>query len=128
MPNKERIKLLVDALRSGEYTQTTGVLEKKTENETSNCCLGVACRVAIINGLELDLGTFNGVDSESITTFDGINDVLPQKVMNWYGFEYNSPHVISGSGYKTTAMALNDNEKRNFADIADAFERTYLTN
>ena len=41
MVNKERVKKLVEALRSEEYTQTTGTLH----NLDGYCCLGVACDV-----------------------------------------------------------------------------------
>ena len=54
--NKERIKLWVDALRSGDYQQGFRAMSRiKTEGGDSfvNCCLGVACEVAMANGLEL---------------------------------------------------------------------------
>lgn len=54
-PNKERLQLLVDALYSGEFQQTQGVLKRSKpipQFETGGpvlpvgyCCLGVACEI-----------------------------------------------------------------------------------
>lgn len=67
--NFERIRMWIDALRSGDYTQTSGTLERWTPESpleieagrrgeikkiVKNCCLGVVCDVAIKNGLKLD--------------------------------------------------------------------------
>ena len=51
-----RVRVLVAALRSGRYAQTTGVLQRLEEynkKPAGFCCLGVACEVAIDNGLAL---------------------------------------------------------------------------
>ena len=48
-PNKENIQKWVDGLLSGEYEQGRGKLNK----DGKFCCLGVACEVAIKNGLNL---------------------------------------------------------------------------
>jgi len=42
-PSKKNIRKWVDALRSGEYKQTTGSLH----DADGYCCLGVACKVFI---------------------------------------------------------------------------------
>jgi len=43
MPNTDRIRTWVAALRSGDYRQTQGALS--TPDEDSFCCFGVACKV-----------------------------------------------------------------------------------
>src|SRR2546428_66571 len=46
----------VDALLSGKYKQTEGVLcSVSDKGKLSFCCLGVACEVAIANGVKLNV-------------------------------------------------------------------------
>lgn len=116
---KDRVRLWVDALRSGEYQQTNGTLEKLfgkadgkdgsvTEVKTRNCCLGVACRVAIADGLNLRVSEHDQVPPENWRVFEssknedaswrmgpdtafGANDnstYLPSEVSEWLGFTY----------------------------------------
>lgn len=42
----ERRLALVEALRSGRYSQGTSYLKKRNEGRLQHCCLGVACEVA----------------------------------------------------------------------------------
>jgi len=48
-PTKQQIKKWVRALRSGEYSQTTGQLQ----DDRGHCCLGVACEVFIPKDLHI---------------------------------------------------------------------------
>lgn len=48
---KEIADKWVAALRSGNYKQTTGMLNRNNE---SFCCLGVLCEIAIKDGVELE--------------------------------------------------------------------------
>jgi len=80
--NKEGIKLWVDALRSGQYEQGGGAL-RPTPGQF--CCLGVACEVAIQNGINL------------VRVEDGYKDpdrpgshysgAMPEVVVKWLGLE-----------------------------------------
>lgn len=79
MANNERIQLWQNALRSDRYKQTTGTLA----NEEGHCCLGVACEVAIANGLsvrkaEVGDGSFS---------YDTETDVMPGVVADWFGVD-----------------------------------------
>jgi len=47
-PGKKQIQKWVLALRSGEYSQTTG----KLQDEQGYCCLGVACDIFIPDGMK----------------------------------------------------------------------------
>lgn len=141
-PNKERIKLWVDALRSGKYKQTVGQLRNLNPELTVNgkarpvgyCCLGVACEVAIDNGItfveygDLDWGGWLA---------------LPPQVAEWLGLydddgELAAFPTISDEpaawGEKTwesqkftRADIANDELHWSFAQIADAVEKKYLT-
>lgn len=117
MANKERVQLLVDALKSGEFNQITGYLET-TEG---NCCLGVAGRVSVRNGLELHVTVEDGV-----TFFDDDETTMPQAVMDWYGFVEYDPMLVIEDGTEESAIDLNDSGDYDFNKIADAFKRTYI--
>lgn len=128
---KDRVRLWVDALRSGEYVQTNGTLEKLfgladgndgavTEVKARNCCLGVVCRVAIADGLNLRVGKPSQVPPEDWRVFESLKDgdarwrmgpditfgnsensaYLPREVSEWLGFTYES-HECDWSGAKT---------------------------
>lgn len=151
--NKARVKLLVDALRSGEFEQGNGYL---TTAGGKNCCLGVGCIVAVRSGLNLATdvcsdGTIAYYDSTLRSQHeDYSNTYLPRVVMEWYGFESVSPTlkvtpevadalVADGRihedayerarahrGEPINAADCNDDLRMTFLEIADAFERTYL--
>lgn len=124
--NKERIKLFVTALRSGQYAQTRHTLHDTIDN--SYCCLGVACRVAKLNGLELE-----EIEERSIhygtASFNGVTTELPKAVIKWYGFDSDGDlslvhHSLDDKSY--TAMEANDRDGLSFSEIADLVEETYL--
>lgn len=141
--NTERVRLLVDALRSGQYVQGTNCLEQREAagEPLKHCCLGVACRVAMANGLDVSAGPVHS--SFGVTAFDGEMYVLPKSVAEWYGFvdeksayEWNGvPRVYLTPDEQALyavpnpidVVSLNDTIHMDFEDIAKAFERTYLT-
>lgn len=135
MPNKENIKKVVDALRSGEYLQGNGALEYvDLEGKTRNCCLGVACRVAVANGVDLlvisSAGSLNLGNGQYVDKlgFDGMGDFLPNAVMDWLGIPNHSPALnVVGRFNAVTATMMNDDLKYDFNRIADAFEDTFLS-
>jgi len=135
----ENVRKLVEALRSGRFIQGRDKLESKySETLTKHCCLGVACRIAIENGLDLQVR-----ESEFITgptwfgggegNWPASTTSLPFEVSKWLGFtsgqddEYDSdPVLLDEDGNETSAIRLNDVRRYTFDQIADAFERTYL--
>lgn len=133
-PNKERIRLLVDALRSGKYRQGRGRLARyyKATKKVKYCCLGVACEVARDNGLEMQR-TYDALYNEYnyiLSPTDRDSSLLPLGVQEWFGFGSSSPYlkVDQNKFFNTeSASALNDSRGFSFLQIADAFERTYLT-
>jgi hypothetical protein len=83
----------VEALRSGEYQQTTGVLAEVDGNRVvGNCCLGVLCELARADGVTLDLSVrieernaddhFVQVDAR---TYNGAATMPPMAVCEWAG-------------------------------------------
>lgn len=132
--NTENMQKFVDALRSGNYVQGQNALERMdASGKMTNCCLGVACRVAIANGLALEVIRKEGVGA---THFDEETAFLPKRVKDWLGVETGNPvlkafdpdTMVEGVDLDIlTATFLNDTHNYTFSQIADAFERTYLT-
>ena len=116
MPNVENIRLWVDALRSGDYAQGTGVLRNAYTDRW--CCLGVACDVARKNGLDLPVSVNEMTQHNG---YDGEYSYLPQKVMDWLGIDARNPRLGAHM-----ATDLNDNLGASFYLIADAIENRYL--
>lgn len=119
--NRERVQLLVDALRSGEFQQGQCRLNR---NETL-CCLGVACEVAIRHGVTVRREEYS--DSyDRWVEYDGEIAYPPSSVTAWFGFTDNDPMLFSPTGEPSRATWMNDERDYSFAQIADAFERTFL--
>lgn len=137
--NTDVLRTWVDALRSGEYLQTTG----KLHDSVGYCCLGVACELAPNTtwgpGYE---DTFMAVSADGLTS----EYVLPIPVMNWLGVSGESPevpwsaaysilpelcdqlvadHVLDHRRLMVPLSALNDNGAT-FAQIADIIEAAWL--
>lgn len=117
MANKSAIREWVADLRSGKYKQGKEALRRRDRF----CCMGVACdtyRRVTGNG-EWDEGLF----------LDGTGDsremVLPWGVQEWLGTNHNPILHFPRATY--SCGDANDTRRRTFAEIADALERTYLT-
>lgn len=137
--DKERVRLLVAALRSGDYTQARGTLRR---DEREYCCLGVACDVASLNGLGIGWRNVIGEgcgcgDCPDRWRFDGAGDNMPPSVYNWFGFDdpddvalvgtpYDPDIAIDADSNNVTMVRANDVLEWNFNQIADALETRYL--
>ena len=108
------IKLWHDALLSGEYPQGKGYLNKNDKY----CCLGVACEVAIKNGIKLKKGSFNGRISYN-SSFYG----WPIEIKRW--LSYKKRGLIDEKGKHEHPIDLNDIKEYTFKQIAAAIKRTY---
>lgn len=107
---KSIMKKWVAALRSGEFKQIKGRLE--TSN--GNCCLGVLCNLALIEGV------CDFTKGEDINFYDDRSGLLPPSVMEWAKIKSNNG-IIPNKYYLTT---LND-EGYSFNEIADIIEENY---
>lgn len=121
--DKERLKLWVAALRSGEYAQTQGVLQRTNGPDYQGrpkgfCCLGVACEVAIKNGLEVIK-----YENDGVVFYNGVDTLLPEAVATWYGYGGLLMHIPSFVG--VSATAYNDKLGKTFPEIADMIEEEY---
>lgn len=121
--NRENIRLWVDALRSGDFVQGKGSLAQ----DGKYCCLGVACEVALRNGVQMDVKR-----DTSVYYYDQHSVHLPPAVMEWLGITAMSPMVDyvnrTGLPQREFLTELNDLLGMPFAGIADAIEHTFLSN
>lgn len=105
---KAHRKLLIAALRSGEYRQTKNQL---TDGK-GFCCLGVACEIS-------KLGHWEGEHEWNyVTATDSSNVALPLEVQRWLGFQ---SHTGQYNDYVGSLADDNDEGKR-FKAIADIIE------
>jgi hypothetical protein len=133
MVNKERVALLVEALQSGRFQQGHRFLESQGEDGVrKHCCLGVACAIAEENGLLLTRLEAAGTFPPATVYFriDGESGYLPPQVQEWFGFDHHNP-LLAIPNYPwanspKAATNCNDILKLSFAEIADAFQHTFL--
>jgi hypothetical protein len=102
---RERIKKLwIEALRSGEYEQTSGTLRDAGENnEYAYCCLGVLEKIRC--------------DEQGVRRFPQL-DVLTEKTMLWAGLDDRNPNLPDGR----SLAELND-DGMSFKSIANRIEK-----
>lgn len=131
MVDKERTKLLVNGLRSGRFPQISaqlGIAEDTVAFEVGGfCCLGVACEVAIENGLEIS----KTINADGVISYDGSAEILPESVKAWYGFDDTNPKLCeikysTGEINEIDATEANDEKSWDFQQIALAFEQWYV--
>lgn len=102
--NKERVQLLVEALRSGEYKQGFTLLC----HNNCYCIWGVGYEVAMANGLDIRKGTPGGM-----VTYDGFWSNYSEKLLDWYGITKQfADYLMSCNDYGT-----------NFDDLAAILEK-----
>jgi hypothetical protein len=107
---QEVMKIWVDALRSGEYTQGKGCLKSISGN---HCCLGVLCELYDKNNEE----KLAKLEVEGRVFFNENSRLTPMKVVNWAGL-----HFSDGSIQGESLANLNDRGS-SFQEIADLIEQ-----
>lgn len=138
MVNKKNMRLWVAALRSGEFTQGRGSLKQATKGAPPQyCCLGVACEVALRNGVEL-LETHHTTPDEGWTvwSFDNANTYLPRSVSEWLAVTRRDDPMVGRivrpeepgefkKAEEINAIYANDALGWTFEQIADGIEKFY---
>lgn len=131
LPNEHHIRLWVDALRSGKYSQGRSRLARCSPDEGLRyCCLGVACEVAREHGVNLTITSenFEGRYPNGelfggwFRRYDECPNYLPEKVHRWLGLEERDPDVAPA----LRASRANDYYEWTFEHVATALEFTYL--
>lgn len=111
LPTRKQIRKWVEALRSGEYTQTKSHLQ----DEHGHCCLGVGCEVSINK-------RFLKRDGHGFLI--GATPRIVQPVRPWLKNIDDSFKTIMGRRLTT----LNDSEGFTFDEIADMLELAFIHN
>jgi hypothetical protein len=126
--NRTRV---LEALRSGDYRQTRGILRATQSGPTDDvkvfgyCCLGV---VETIRGCVWIPEYRENRDTRwHVDERYGSTTTLSEVAQAWLGVISGDPHVVyrdtrSESYYVTTLTKLNDNVGLSLAEIADVIE------
>lgn len=120
MPNEKYIQKWCEALRSGEYAQTTGQLQ----NEKGYCCLGVACKLFSPNHpLKLDGTLTGGLPSAAAWKDPEWLEEISSNFTSIVGdFELT---VLNDSGIQDPE-SLQKLERFTFDEIADLLEAVFV--
>ncbi len=116
----------VQALRSGDFKQTTGVLQRlqnmsygDQKRPAGHCCLGVLCEIAVQDGVISKYAS----DVVALTQFGNENKVLPGAVMQWAGLDSSDPRIEAGEPWGNHSLShFNDSAKLDFNQIAHLIE------
>lgn len=123
----------LDALRSGKYRQGTSYLKKydPIKKKSYFCCLGVACELAIKDGLKIEVEKELGlmdIDKKEYNTvfrFDNKSDYLPYDVQQWLGVTESDPSIKDHNNEFYNVSILNDEKNYKFKQIADLLEDNF---
>lgn len=121
------MRKFIKALRSGKYKQGRTALRRR---EQAYCCLGVACDVSKKGRWQYQKAhkVYKYICNDNTASLS----TLPAPVAEWLGIDSADPMLTVSSCYSSIigtiwqATRANDNLRSTFAEIADAFERTYL--
>lgn len=105
------------ALRSGEYSQTKGVLR----DANGFCCLGVLCDLH-----QKETPNAKWVDDNIRFYNDGkmiTHGILSEKVMEWSGLNNTNPSVFDNMNLKFIPLATLNDDGRTFNAIANLIEK-----
>lgn len=130
MVNKENMRLVVAALRSGRYLQGRGRLKQIFKYSIHYCCMGVMCEVAMEHGVVLDVARHPLGNFSMFVSFDGSSAFLRRNVLDWLGVgdngELDRDLVIGMDGNETIAASYaNDELGWDFERIAASMEEYY---
>lgn len=134
----------VDALRSGKYKQGRKALTEIIDDVDFDCCLGVACKVAIENGLSIPVstGTMNGIEfggiefgefvlpkkNKTLRVYgaDRAYGVLPPEVRDWLNLSYGDGRYIGTAdlteSYSESYLTHDNDHGASFEEIANIIE------
>lgn len=121
------MRKFIKALRSGKYKQGREALRLRGQ---WYCCLGVACDVSKKGRWQYQK-TRKGY-KYTCKNNAASTSTLPAPVAEWLGIDSADPILTVPSRFSSVgsntmqATRVNDQLRAKFAEIADAFERTYL--
>lgn len=104
----------IEALESGTYQQ--GRLRLRSGDESTFCCLGVACEVALQSGCPV---TYSKAHADLPARYGDRAGMLPDEVQAWLGCPEDPKLEVRGE--VTTATHHNDLLGCSFTEIAQGF-------
>lgn len=152
--NRENMIKWIKALQSGRFPQgvqrlaTKDLAIEESKQNWAYCCLGVACEVALEDGVDMEVQEpylFNG-SSMSRKSYDSHSVNLPERVLAWLGLRLSDEDVALPTvdflaenrelpqltGYdlllcneRAAASFLNDALLYNFLQIAEAIKHRF---
>lgn len=117
---KEIADKWVAALRSGKYKQGKTWLHDLKQD--THCCLGVLCRLAIEDGVDISISESKDGNS---TEFDRNDTGLPDAVKKYSGVKFQDGLLQEDS---ISLVAMNDGfgiKSHSFDEIADFIEENW---
>jgi hypothetical protein len=106
----DNMKLVLKALRSGEYKQTKGTLE----DNNGHCCLGVMCDVYQKDtGISVDCRPNGSINGGSLSQHTAVQE--------WVGLR-NDHGGFTGKHKDTVSLAGLNDSGSTFSQIADFIE------
>ena len=112
-------KIWIEALRSGQYQQTSGLLR----SDNGFCCLGVACDISGLSEWQENFApNEDGIPFVYYSYLDA-PDVLPKEVLEWLGLK--GPQGLLRNHVFNDLAHAND-KNLSFEQIADLIESEFL--
>lgn len=113
-------KQWIEALRSGNYTQGTGALHKRSSDGLDTfCCLGVLCVLAVdAAAIRAPVGV---VVDRMLYGDDEHGGYLPKAVREWAGIGSEDGSLRNGDN-----LATHNDNGATFMEIADIIEQQEL--
>lgn len=122
---ESKVKWLA-ALRSGEYAQTIGMLHSLSgvaDVSAGYCCLGVACEVAIADGVVMTRETHTTDEDGTVERFNSHTGTAPDALQVWmFGADLSRDEQYAVSQTLQRLMRMNDVEHASLDEIADWVE------
>jgi hypothetical protein len=134
---KARRHAWAEALRSGRFKRGRGALHvvDRHNNQDEFCCLGVACEVAIAEGINVSRNEAVSQAGHVVYQYGNPGETPdnrafpPEAVAEFFGLHNAKGAVVrQDNGEKTTYLSwLNDEGSLTFDEIADIIDGTHHT-
>ena len=114
----------VEALESGEFKQASMYLHKVELDGDEFCCLGVACKLAVDEGVipKPKLNDYDGYDKYYVYGHLGIDNsasVLPIEVRDWLGLKSSTGAYLDRGSCLFNSLANQNDTGASFERIAE---------
>lgn len=120
--NRENMQAWIVDLRTTDAKQGKFALHRIEPQGDRFCCMGRACQVALLHGVDIDVKT--QADDEPFVTYDDHEAYLPTSVRDWLGIDgdlsYDCARWNDSQGGMSFAKIAGRLEKLLEHDVEDA--------